>query len=165
MLRMAQLLYLMLPVYCANMAPPFVKYWPWWNRPIAERALGSHKTVVGFGLGVTVALAVAFLQSRLDWHGALVDYERWPVIGAACGVGALGGDALKSAVKRRAGIAPGARWIPADQLDFVAGGLLALWPFVRLAPLDIALIVLVTFVGDLLVNRLAYVGGIRGTPW
>jgi CDP-2,3-bis-(O-geranylgeranyl)-sn-glycerol synthase len=31
MLRLAQLFYLMLPVYFANMAPPFVKYWSGWN--------------------------------------------------------------------------------------------------------------------------------------
>jgi len=40
--RVTQLLYLMAPVYVANMAPPCVKFWRGWNRPISERLLGSH---------------------------------------------------------------------------------------------------------------------------
>jgi hypothetical protein len=32
-------------------------------------------------------------------------------------------DSVKSFVKRRVGIAPGAPWIPFDQLDFVIGAL------------------------------------------
>jgi hypothetical protein len=37
MQRLLQLIYLMLPVYAANMAPPFVRYWPGRARPISER--------------------------------------------------------------------------------------------------------------------------------
>jgi CDP-2,3-bis-(O-geranylgeranyl)-sn-glycerol synthase len=53
----------MLPIYIANMAPPFVKYWHGWNRPISLRHVGSHKTVVGFALGVVMAVAVSYGQS------------------------------------------------------------------------------------------------------
>jgi hypothetical protein len=44
--RLLQLLYLMAPAYLANRAPPFVRYWNGWNRPIS-RWLGEHKTVGG----------------------------------------------------------------------------------------------------------------------
>ena len=163
MLRFAQLMYLMLPVYMANMAPPFVRYWPGWNRPINSRWLGSHKTIVGFVAGVAVATMTTFLQSLVMWRGGLAQYDQWPALGLACGFGAMGGDTLKSLIKRRLGIVPGKPWIPADQLDFVAGGLVALSPFVTLRPVDVVLILAVSFLGDLGVNQLSFRLGIRDT--
>jgi CDP-2,3-bis-(O-geranylgeranyl)-sn-glycerol synthase len=158
-------MYLLLPVYLANMAAPFAKYWHGWNRPISQRWLGEHKTVVGFALGVAVAVVTAFAQSRIRWHASLVDYDHWLALGLACGFGALGGDALKSFIKRRLGIAPGQQWIPADQLDFVLGGLLALSLFVALDWVDIILILVVSFVGDILINHVSFRIGIRDTRW
>jgi CDP-2,3-bis-(O-geranylgeranyl)-sn-glycerol synthase len=121
--RSVQLAYLMLPAYLANMAPPFTRYWPGWNRPISRKWLGDHKTVVGFGAGLTVAMAATFVQSKLNWHGGLLPYAEWPRLGLAFGVGAMGGDSLKSFVKRLKGIPPGRPWIPMDQLDFVVGSI------------------------------------------
>jgi CDP-2,3-bis-(O-geranylgeranyl)-sn-glycerol synthase len=165
MLRFTQLIYLMLPVYFANMAPPFVKYWSGWNPPISRRWLGDHKTVLGFLLGVAVATATTFVQSLIAWREGLTHYDRWLALGLACGFGALGGDALKSLVKRRCGIPPGKPWVPADQLDFVVGGLVALLLFVRLRPVDIALILVLSFLGDIGVNHLSFRLGIRNTKW
>jgi hypothetical protein len=47
--KLLALVYLMPPAYFANMAPPFVKYWRGWNRPIHHAWLGDHKTVMGAG--------------------------------------------------------------------------------------------------------------------
>ena len=163
--RIAQLLYLMAPAYLANMTPPFARFWPGWNRPISERSLGSHKTAVGAVGGVIVAVAVALLQSRLAWRGSLVDYDRWPLVGLVLGVGAMGGDIAKSYVKRRVGIAPGARWIPADQLDFVIGALVLIAPMARIGWLDVSLVLAISFVGDLAVNQVAFRLGVRDTAW
>lgn len=163
--RIAQLLYLMAPAYLANMTPPFARFWPGWNRPINERRLGSHKTVVGAIAGVIVAIAVALLQSHLGWHGSLVDYDRWPLVGLLLGVGAIGGDIAKSYVKRRVGIAPGSRWIPADQLDFVIGALVLITPMARIGWLDVTLILAISFVGDVAVNQVAFRLGVRDTAW
>ncbi len=80
--------------------------------PISERWLGSHKTVIGADAGISVALIAAFVQSRIQWSGSLVDYDRWPLIGLLLGAGAIGGDMVKSFFKRRLKIAPGDRWIP-----------------------------------------------------
>ena len=63
MLRFIELLSLMVPAYVANMTPPFVKYWPGWNRPISARWLGSHKTVIGFLAGVATGILTTFAAS------------------------------------------------------------------------------------------------------
>lgn len=159
------LMYLMLPAYLANMAPPFTRFWRGWNRPISQKWLGEHKTVMGFCAGLMVAIVVTFVQSKVNWHEGLLPYSRWPLLGAVFGFGAMGGDILKSFVKRLKGIPPGRPWIPMDQLDFVIGSLLLIAPFANMSLSDIAVILVVSFVGDIVVNHLSYALGIRQTKW
>jgi CDP-2,3-bis-(O-geranylgeranyl)-sn-glycerol synthase len=163
--RIAQLLYFMAPAYVANMAPPFVRYWKGWNRPISERWLGSHKTVMGFGAGVLGAVLVVFVQSRLAWEGSLVAYGAWAELGGRFGAGAMAGDTVKSFFKRRAGVTPGKPWIPLDQLDFVLGALLLVWPRAALAWEDLAIVLGLSFGGHILVNHLGYWLGVRDARW
>jgi CDP-2,3-bis-(O-geranylgeranyl)-sn-glycerol synthase len=165
MFRILQLAYLMLPIYFANMAAPFAGHWRGWNRPISRRWLGSHKTVVGFALGVATAVVVTFVQSRVHWSGSLISYEHWLLLGLGCGMGALGGDSIKSFIKRWLDIPPGQSWIPADQLDFIIGGLLVLSFWARLNWLDVVSILALSFVGDVIVNHAAYSLRIRKTKW
>lgn len=164
-MRIVELVYLMLPIYLGNMAPPFVRFWPGWNRPISRRWLGGHKTVIGFAFGVAVAAATASIQHALAWHGSLVDYGLWIPFGLSCGLGAMVGDSLKSFFKRRLDIAPGARWIPADQLDFVVGGLIVLSFWTDLTWLDVFAVLGLSFIGDIAINQLAFRMGIRDTNW
>lgn len=163
--HLLQLLYFMAPAYLANMAPPFVRYWKGWNRPIHSRTLGDHKTVVGFALGVLTAVVTTAVQAAIDAPLALLDYAHWPWLGLAFGVGAMTGDSVKSYFKRRRGVPPGAPWIPFDQVDFVLGALLFVWPFARLAWPDVLLILLITLLGDIAVNRIAYRLGVKTSPW
>jgi CDP-2,3-bis-(O-geranylgeranyl)-sn-glycerol synthase len=163
--RLLQLIYFMLPAYAANMAPPFAKYWPGWNTPIAARELGTHKTVIGFAFGVVAAVLVAGIQSRISWTGVIVDYDDWLALGLRFGIGAMGGDSLKSLVKRRLGIPPGAPWRPFDQLDFVVGALVLVGSMVRLAAVDYGLILALTGAGHIVTNQVAYALGIRDTRW
>jgi CDP-2,3-bis-(O-geranylgeranyl)-sn-glycerol synthase len=159
------LLYLMLPAYLANMAPPFTRFWHGWNIPISRKWLGEHKTVMGFCAGLATAMATTFVQSKVNWHGGLLPYVRWPFLGAAFGIGAMGGDSLKSLLKRLKGIPPGRPWIPMDQLDFVIGSILLIVPFANLNWADITVIVVVSFMGDITVNHISYALGIRETKW
>lgn len=165
MFRIVQLAYLMLPIYLANMAAPFARHWGGWNRPISRRWLGSHKTVLGFALGVAAAVAVVFVQGRVRWSGSLISYDQWLVLGVGCGLGALGGDSIKSFFKRQLNIAPGRSWVPADQLDFVVGGLIVLSFWTQLSWLDIVCILALSFIGDIIVNHAAFYLGIRDTKW
>lgn len=164
-LHLLQLLYFMAPAYLANMASPLASRWTGWNRPIHARLLGSHKTVVGSASCVVVGVLVTALQAWIDAPIDLVDYSRWPWLGLGFGVGATAGDVLKSLVKRRLRIAPGAPWIPFDQIDFALGALVLVGPAAGLSGIDVLLILIATFAGDLAVNRLAFRLGIKDTPW
>jgi CDP-2,3-bis-(O-geranylgeranyl)-sn-glycerol synthase len=157
-------MYLMLPVYAANMAAPFSRYAPRWAVPISERWLGSHKTWLGVALAVLAATAVAWVQSRLAWRGDLLRGAPWYVVGPTCGVAAMLGDSLKSLIKRRLGFAPGQSWMPADQLDFIVAGLLALSWWVDFTVADLALVLGLSFAGTVVVNRLSFSLGIKRTP-
>ena len=163
--RLLQLLYFVAPAFAANMAAQLAAHWHGWNRPISERWLGGHKTIIGLLLGLCAAIVTTGVQAFIAWRGGIVDYGQWIVLGAAFGTGALGGDALKSAIKRRAGIPPGGRWIPADQLDFIIGALILTWHWVRLDGVDVFTILAVTFAGHIMVDHVAYRLGIRDTAW
>jgi len=160
-----QLAYFMLPAYCANMAPPFVRFWHGWNRPISRRWLGDHKTVVGFLAGVCAGVLATAMQRLVDAPIAIVDYRHWLALGLLFGTGAMLGDAFKSFAKRRLHIAPGERWIPFDQLDFVIGALILVGPRIELGWSDVVLVLALSFVADLVVNWLAFRCGIKDSPW
>jgi CDP-2,3-bis-(O-geranylgeranyl)-sn-glycerol synthase len=164
-MRVIRLVYSLLPAYFANMAAPFAKFWPGWNRPISRRWLGAHKTVVGFLLGVLAATLTAYVQSHIRWSALRVEPANWLVLGCAQGLGAMTGDAVKSFLKRRVGIAPGGRWIPADQIDFIVGALLVGSRWLRLGVLDVVLVLVFTIVAHITVNHLAFALGIRDTKW
>ena len=159
-----ELVWLMLPAYCANMAPPFVKYWQGWNRSISRTYLGDHKTIVGFALGIVAGIVTAFLQSLFEFT-SLWKPGDWLAVGLMIGAGAMCGDAIKSFFKRRIGIVPGERWIPADQLDFVVGALIPLSVLVSLDWTDVQAILGFTFVADIVVNHASFHLGIRDTRW
>ena len=163
--HIVQLMYFMLPAYLANMTPPFVRFWKGWNRPISRRWLGDHKTVVGFISGMIVALAVVFLQSKGYWRYDLLPYAQWPVLGLAFGFGAMSGDGLKSFFKRLCKIPPGQPWIPMDQLDFVVGALILVSPWAPVTWLEVLIILVISFAGDIAINHLSYALGIRTTQW
>ena len=162
---LASLAYVMAPAYVANMAPPFTRYWRGWNPPISRRWLGDHKTVVGFAAGVAAGVLTAWVQSRLPGPRGTWASADWLAVGLALGFGAMAGDSVKSFAKRRVGIAPGGRWMPADQLDYVTGALLLGWPWLRLDGGDAVAILVMTFAGTLGVNRLAFRLGVKETAW
>jgi CDP-2,3-bis-(O-geranylgeranyl)-sn-glycerol synthase len=163
--RLLQLALYMAPAYCANMSAPFVRYWAGWNRPVNEALFGAHKTVLGFVVGVLAALVATAALHWINPPFYVVDHEHWIALGICFGVGAMGGDALKSLVKRRAGIPPGASWAPFDQLDFAIGALLTTAWSTDLTALDALAILALTFAGHVAVNHLAFHVGIKDNPW
>ena len=164
-MQLPELVYVMLPAYVANMAAPFARFWPGWNRPISRRWLGDHKTTVGFLLGVAAGGLTSYLQSHIPWSPGSLESSSRIAVGCVQGIGAMSGDAVKSLFKRRVGIAPGRPWVPADQLDFILGAMLLSWPWLQMQPLELALILAFTFIAHIVVNHIAFHLGIRDAKW
>ena len=139
--------YALLPAYTANMAPVIIQWLNWlpqWNLPIdygkkilGQPILGKGKTWRGLLVGIFVAIVTVGLQKILYLNGildggSLLDYSQinFLLFGLLAGVGALGGDILKSFIKRRVGINSGASWPVFDQLDFILGFFLVTLPMV-----------------------------------
>lgn len=133
---------------------------------------GPNKTWRGLVAGVLSAIVVATLQSMLYAFPAVrtlrlgpndqVDPVWW---GLLMGLGALSGDAVKSFVKRRRGIAPGQSWKPFDQIDFLIGALAFSSIVFRPEWTVYAGILVVMPVVKVLVGRMGYALGLRPTRW
>ncbi len=164
--------YYILPAYVANAAPViFGGGYPldagrlfWDGKPI----FGSNKTVRGFFAGLLVGTFAGFVLSHLYQlegfpQNFLFQYNT--LLGFVLSLGALTGDLIHSFIKRRLDISPGSPLPVADQLDFVLGALLfsvVVYPL----PWRIAVIILiVTPPIHLLTNFLAYLIGVKKTPW
>ena len=169
--------YFMLPAYFANMAPVIVKRINFFNCPIDfnrkfnnNPILGSHKTFRGFIFGIIFAVIAAYAQfliyrQELFRSLSFFDYDGWLLLGFLMGFGALTGDAVKSFFKRRLGIKPGAKFIPFDQTDFVAGAVAFTAIFFDVTLKVFAVSLLLTFALHIMVNHLAFYMKIRSEKW
>jgi len=134
--------------------------------------LGPNKTWRGMLAGIVMAVVVLWLQQvlirdilRSDALFGL-DYASLPTIplGILFGIGALGGDALKSFFKRRVGTAPGRSWIPFDQLDYIIGAALATVIVVRLPSLAYAWSVILWVLIHFAATFVGYRAGLKERP-
>jgi len=182
MIFILQCLYFMLPAYLANMAPVFALKFgvlKILDKPIdgghqmaGKPIFGDHKTWRGFVAGVAAAIAIAWLQyflyaipvfqkiSLLDYSGANI----W-LLGFLLGFGALFGDLVKSFFKRRVNLAPGAPWIPFDQIDFVLGALIFAAPVYFPSWPAVIFILLFSPVLHIATNNIGYLLRVKNTRW
>lgn len=173
-----QCLYLMLPVYFANMAPVIMNKafnnlaFPLdFNKKLGnKRIFGRNKTFRGLVFGVIFAVIVAYLQFLLYNNNvfvniSIIDYSNWLLIGFLMGFGAIFGDLAESFAKRRMGYKPGRPFIPFDQLDFVIGALIFVYPLVNLSLNKIIIILLLSFALHVIVNHSAFYLKIRKEKW
>lgn len=169
--------YLMLPAYFANMAPVIAKkidifaYPIDFNRQISKKPiLGKNKTFRGLIFGVVFAIIIAYLQfllfkTEFFKNLSFFDYQNWLLFGFLFGFGALIGDLIKSFFKRRLGIAPGKRFIPFDQTDFVVGALISIMPIFDLTLKTFFVSLVLSFVLHIIVNHIAFYLKIRNEKW
>ncbi len=173
-----QCFYLMLPAYFANMAPIIVKdafkslKIPIdFNKKIKNKPIfGKNKTFRGLFFGVIFAVIIAYLQFLLYKNNIFVnisiaDYSNWLLIGFLMGFGAIFGDLIESFIKRRMNYEPGKSFVPFDQLDFVIGALIFIYPLVALSLSKIIIILLLSFVLHIIVNHIAYYIKLRREQW
>ncbi len=159
---MVSALMFILPSYAANSVPAIFGG----GTPIdlgqcfldGERILGAHKTVKGFVSGLLAGILVSILMAVLFSVELLF-------FGTLISAGALAGDLVGAFIKRRMRLPPGYPLPLLDQLDFVFGGILVLYPFYRLSQGAIFLVLLVTPAIHLVANMIAYLLGLKKTFW
>ncbi len=162
-------LWFFLPVGIGNCAPIFAAAIPGlkkWSYPLDcylsfrdKRLLGSHKTVRGFIIGIMSSIIVVYIQQYF-YETSLNPF----VFGFLAGLGAIGGDSVKSFFKRQLGIASGVSWFPFDQLDYVFGAIVTTFFYVRLSFFDYVLIIFVWFFLHLVFSALGYFVGLKQQP-
>lgn len=177
-------LWFLLPAALANSAPIFAQKLPGirnLSAPIdggrtfrGVELLGKHKTWRGIVSGVIVSTLILWLQqlavAHFSWAYSLtspeVNYAALPILllGPLFGLGALGGDAVKSFFKRQRRIPSGRSWLPWDQLDYIIGGILVSLPFVVLRPILYVWIIILWFGMHLLASYVGYKTGFKDSP-
>jgi CDP-2,3-bis-(O-geranylgeranyl)-sn-glycerol synthase len=188
LLLLLKCVYLMMPAYFANMAPPLTKKLGLWNAlnvPIdggrnfsdGKPLFGRNKTYRGFVVGVIGGIIGAYLQMALleipFFNSITLHIQLYNthigviIIGALLGFGAIAGDLIESFFKRRLSVGSGERFVPWDQTDLVIGAYLfslpILYPFVSWYMFLISMVA--TFFLHILVNHAAFYLHIRKERW
>jgi CDP-2,3-bis-(O-geranylgeranyl)-sn-glycerol synthase len=140
-----------------------------------RRLLGDGKTWRGSAAGTLagVVVAVVLNAAAQPASGALgVSVPTFPLPAAiALAAGAMAGDVGASFLKRRSGRERGASFPGLDQLDFVAGALIAVflvapgWASGVFTVPVVAAVVLVTPALHIGTNVIAYAAGLKAEPW
>ena len=155
LLMLVQAVYFILPAYFANMAPLIFKKVPFLNFVISKKYFGDHKTYRGVFFAIVLAIIISYIQYKIDID-INIDYKYWLFIGILMGTGAMVGDLVESAVKRKMKIKPGNPFFPFDQIDFILGALIFV-SFLEIPPIHIWIIcLLVTPILHLATNFIAF---------
>jgi len=174
--------YFFLPAYLANATPPLAARAGILNflaRPIdggrnflGRPFLGSHKTWRGLVLGILAGFLTVLLQAYL-WRFpafreiSIIDYQKINLLFFAFWLpaGAVFGDLLSAFAKRRLNLAPGAKFLPFDQTNYVIGAFIFLWPFFDVKPDVWPVLFVLTFFLHIIVNRLGYSLKLHKAKW
>jgi len=173
--ELAYALWFILPAYIANAFPVIFggglvidlgK-----KLPDGKPIFGSHKTVRGFLAGFIAGMLISVVQTTLlrfiTFSDFVLPFQFNILIGSMIALGALVGDLIHSFIKRRIGLAEGSPLPVADQLDFVLGAFLFSLPVSLYPPplLTVVLVIVITPPIHLLTNFIAYILGVKKTPW
>ena len=175
-------LWFFLPAGIANATPVFTMHMPFlkkYNYPIdcyktykGIRIFGDHKSWRGLITGILMAIITAYIQQQIYLNTpSLRDMLNFdfgsinPIIyGFLAGFGALMGDAIKSFFKRRTNIKPGNTWFPFDQIDYIIGGIIFLFPYIRLSFFDYVLTFCVWFGMHLISTYVGFLLKLKDKP-
>ncbi len=132
----AQCVWYLLPMGMGNLAPFFARGHlqrlavPLDSLVRRPGLFGTHKTVRGIVAALVVGTLAFLVQKVLSVYPPINQldlFSYWEMtwwFGVLAGLGAILGDLARSWLKRRAGIRPGERFFPFDQVDYVLGGML-----------------------------------------
>ncbi len=167
---LVSLLWLILPAYFANSSATFAKGVMRIDfsknftdgRPI----FGSGKTFEGFAVGTATGTIAGFLQSVFQSvYGFEPAFQMSIAAAFSLSAGALLGDLAGSFAKRRIGLKRGEPVPILDQLDFVAGSLVAASLFYTISLESVLVLSIITPVIHLLANVVGYRIGVKKEPW
>lgn len=137
-----------------------------------KRLLGSHKTIRGLISGMIVGVLVVWLEVFLYEQFALfrtlipLNYKTINpfLLGSLAGFGALIGDAVKSFFKRQMNIPPGKSWFPFDQIDYILGGILFTWFYIKLSLYYYILLFIIWFLLHPITTFIGYLTKLKEAP-
>ena len=154
----------------ANMAPVIVKHIPVLGHPLdanmqwgRQRLLGSNKTWRGLFAGMLFGIIGIVLCNYLLGYQLSAQAMVWG--GLLIGLGAIVGDIFFSFFKRRIRIKPGRPFIPFDQIDWILGAWLFVWPLLHPSLAVLLVLLIIGFPLHMLVNLIAYLFGLKSTYW
>jgi CDP-2,3-bis-(O-geranylgeranyl)-sn-glycerol synthase len=168
-----------------NMTPILVAQSSWkplrnWTAPMdfgktlrGKRIFGEHKTWRGLVTGMIMATIILALQQVIFRHSPWLqnalhgfDFGGLPtlLVGPLLGLGALGGDAIKSFFKRQRNTSPGESWFPFDQIDLPLGALVATWAFIHPTAAQALAALLVGLTAQLVSSYLGYLLHLKDKP-
>lgn len=140
-----------------------------WNTPLdfgmnfrGKRILGDNKRLRGLVFGIFLGGLTGLVVGVLNQNTVGTLHPFWA--GCVLGAGALLGDAIESFFKRQRGVAPGKPWFPFDQIDYIIGGLLAIYVFMQPQIWVMVTIFVVYFGLHLLLAYIGYLLGLKKTP-
>jgi len=173
--EIAYALWFILPAYMANAFPVIfgggLAIDMGKKLPDGKPIFGSHKTVRGFIVGLIAGILTSIGQTFMLQYNVSSDFvlpfQFNVLIGSMIALGALVGDLIHSFIKRRMGLVEGSPLPVADQLDFVVGAILFSLPVSvpQLPLLTVVLVIVITPPTHLLANFIAYLLGVKKTPW
>lgn len=171
MIIILQLIWFGIPGGISNATAPISKkLLPMFNAPVdfgieinGKRLFGKNKSFRGFIFGTIVGTLVFLLQRYLYINFdifreiSLIDYEDAPIyIGSLLGFGALFGDLIESFFKRRLNINSGESWFPFDQIDWILGMILLVFPFVEISIFEATLSVFLGLIIHIIVKYIGF---------
>ena len=166
-------LWLMLPAYIANPTAvvcgggtsiDFGK-----NFVDGKRILGDGKTYRGLAGGVICGVILGIIQMNASLAGRFGGFTLLAVFSLS--FGALLGDMCNSFIKRRLGFKRGAKFMIADQLDFVIGAwaltylLQGSWFIEHFTATTMIIILIITPVLHRITNLIGYHVKLKKEPW
>jgi len=168
-------LWLMLPAYlpnpCAALFGRGTAIDSGRNFTDGRRILGDGKTYIGFFAGTVAGIVIGLVQILIAPY-APIPFPTFTLAAILClSIGSLLGDLGMSFVKRRIGLARGAPFPIADQLDFVAGAWILTYLFEREWFLSnfttwiVVTILVITPIMHLVTNIIGYKLGKKDVPW
>ncbi len=158
----------LIPLYIANATPILIhgKTPLDFNKKLFGKPIfGKGKTIIGAASGI-IAGAAAGAVISIFIPSVLEVLPNYIFLAFILGLGAILGDLVKSFFKRRYGIKSGEKWAVADQLDFVAGGIVLSALLTRMPEWWVIIALLVaTFFIHSATNFVAFRLKLKKVPW